>query len=176
MKILDLVLKKKWFDMIKDGDKREEYREIKPYWTKRLVDSNGNFKNFTHVKFRNGYTNDFIVFGIKDISIGKGKEEWGGDSNTDTYVISLNDQPLKKEMDKALNDVITKDVEKYYVEGVVYVGTIVRLFGERMRELFRDEGMKFSSNNDLNNLLIFGDDDHTKELLKLLESKNEQSV
>lgn len=41
MKILDLVLKGKWYDMIASGEKREEYREIKPYWEKRLVDYNG---------------------------------------------------------------------------------------------------------------------------------------
>lgn len=40
MKILDLVLKSKWYDMIASGEKREEYREIKPYWEKRLVDYN----------------------------------------------------------------------------------------------------------------------------------------
>ena len=36
--VLDLVLKKKWYDMIESGEKTEEYREIKPYWEKRLVD------------------------------------------------------------------------------------------------------------------------------------------
>lgn len=36
MKILDLVLKSKWYDMIASGEKREEYREIKPYWAQRL--------------------------------------------------------------------------------------------------------------------------------------------
>lgn len=36
MKILDLVLKGKWYDIISDGTKREEYREIKPYWAQRL--------------------------------------------------------------------------------------------------------------------------------------------
>ena len=36
MKTLDLVLKKKWYDMIASGEKTEEYREIKPYWVKRF--------------------------------------------------------------------------------------------------------------------------------------------
>lgn len=36
MKILDLVLKGKWFDLIQSGEKKEEYREIKPYWAQRL--------------------------------------------------------------------------------------------------------------------------------------------
>lgn len=38
MKTLDLVLKGKWYDMISSGEKREEYREIKPYWFDRLID------------------------------------------------------------------------------------------------------------------------------------------
>ena len=38
MKTLDLVLKRKWYDMIDSGVKTEEYREIKPYWIKRLIE------------------------------------------------------------------------------------------------------------------------------------------
>lgn len=34
--VLHLVLKKKWFDMIASGEKREEYRDAKPYWETRL--------------------------------------------------------------------------------------------------------------------------------------------
>lgn len=36
-KILDLPLKKKWYEMIESGVKTEEYREIKPYWCNRLL-------------------------------------------------------------------------------------------------------------------------------------------
>lgn len=35
--ILHLPLKKKWFDLINARIKKEEYREIKPYWIKRLL-------------------------------------------------------------------------------------------------------------------------------------------
>lgn len=38
MSELKLVLKKKWFDMIASGEKTEEYREIKPYWAKVLLE------------------------------------------------------------------------------------------------------------------------------------------
>lgn len=38
MKTLNLVLKHKWYDMIASGEKKEEYRNIKPYWEKRLID------------------------------------------------------------------------------------------------------------------------------------------
>ena len=34
---LTLPLKTKWFDMIKSGEKLEEYREITPYWVSRLT-------------------------------------------------------------------------------------------------------------------------------------------
>ena len=37
MRALQLVLKKKWFDMIASGEKREEYREIKPHWMKHFM-------------------------------------------------------------------------------------------------------------------------------------------
>jgi hypothetical protein len=37
MKVLNLTLKKQWFDMIKSGQKPEEYREIIPYWAKRFL-------------------------------------------------------------------------------------------------------------------------------------------
>ena len=34
---LKLVLIRKWFDMIQCGEKKEEYREITPYWCSRLL-------------------------------------------------------------------------------------------------------------------------------------------
>lgn len=37
MKTLDLVLKRKWYEMIDSGEKTEEYREIKPYWANRIL-------------------------------------------------------------------------------------------------------------------------------------------
>ena len=38
-KILHLTLHRKWFKQILTGTKKIEYREIKPYWTKRLFDA-----------------------------------------------------------------------------------------------------------------------------------------
>ena len=34
--MLIFTLKKQWFEKIKSGEKTVEYREVKPYWTKRL--------------------------------------------------------------------------------------------------------------------------------------------
>ncbi len=39
-KILHLTLKKQWFDLILSGEKEEEYRELKPFWIRRLVENN----------------------------------------------------------------------------------------------------------------------------------------
>lgn len=34
--ILPLVLKRRWYDMIASGEKKEEYREHKEFWIKRI--------------------------------------------------------------------------------------------------------------------------------------------
>lgn len=34
--MLIFPLKKEWYDKIKNGEKKIEYREVKPYWTSRL--------------------------------------------------------------------------------------------------------------------------------------------
>ncbi len=58
MRILHLTLKKKWFDLIAKGEKCVEYREIKPYWKKRLLVYHNQYygiKEYDEVHFRNGY-------------------------------------------------------------------------------------------------------------------------
>lgn len=40
-KDLQLSLIKKWFEMTKSGEKKEDYREITPYWCNRLLLANG---------------------------------------------------------------------------------------------------------------------------------------
>ena len=39
--MLTLPIKKQWFDEILAGTKKIEYREIKPYWTSRLLKVTG---------------------------------------------------------------------------------------------------------------------------------------
>jgi len=56
MKTLHLNLLKKWFDQILAGTKKIESRDIKPYWTKRLLDENGKPKKYDIIHFRNGYS------------------------------------------------------------------------------------------------------------------------
>ena len=50
-KILHLVLKRKYWERIYNGIKTTEYRDLTPYWSKRLEG-----KNFTHIKFQLAYS------------------------------------------------------------------------------------------------------------------------
>lgn len=91
-KILTLNLKSCWYDLIEQGIKKEEYREIKPYWSKRLLDENGESKKFDAVKFVYGYTKRTMMFKIDSIKIGAGKTEWGADPFLKYYVIKLGEK------------------------------------------------------------------------------------
>jgi hypothetical protein len=52
-KVLHLNLYRKYFDQILKGEKTTEYREVTPYWSKRLE---GRY--YDVIKFRNGYRKD----------------------------------------------------------------------------------------------------------------------
>lgn len=58
-KVLDLALTFLWYDKIDRGEKQYEYREIKPYWTKRLLS-----KPYEIVRFRRGYTKTTMCFAL----------------------------------------------------------------------------------------------------------------
>ena len=47
--MLILPIKKKWFDMIASGEKKEEYREIKTYWTSRFLGKELDFQDLPKV-------------------------------------------------------------------------------------------------------------------------------
>ena len=91
MKILHLTLKKKWFDMINSGVKKEEYREIKPYWKKRLFDENGNFKNYDYIIFKNGYSKNAhsIKVNFMGVTIGNALPEWSDNWQGEVFIIKL---------------------------------------------------------------------------------------
>lgn len=94
MEVLNLNVTKNWFDMIESGIKPEEYREIKEYWTKRLMSSDGQFKQFDIVRFMNGMATDapVTVREFKGIRIDIGKKEWGAKESILYYVISLGEK------------------------------------------------------------------------------------
>ena len=91
MKTLHLTLKKKWFDLIVLGIKKEEYRELKPYWINRLGGPNDNCVNYDLVTFRNGYAKDAptITLQCKGITIGKARPEWSDNWQGDVFIIKL---------------------------------------------------------------------------------------
>ena len=49
-RVLHLNLYRKYFDQILKGEKTIEYREVTPYWSKRLEG-----KHYDVIQFRNGY-------------------------------------------------------------------------------------------------------------------------
>lgn len=96
--MLVLPTKKKWFDMMLSGEKKEEYRKIKPYYISR-------FKNIfdmypysaiptgldcKKIMFRNGYSKEspsFIAYCYLDIKTGK--PEWGADPGVEYFTLKI---------------------------------------------------------------------------------------
>lgn len=106
--MLTLPIKKKWFDMIASGEKKEEYREIKEYYETRFQNLFGAITIYPssifseryeyellqgndvpeeirqdrvqEIIFRNGYSKNSPQLKCKCIlRLGKGKEEWGAE-------------------------------------------------------------------------------------------------
>lgn len=98
-----LTIKKKWFDMIKSGEKKEEYRDIKPYYDSRLPKGFGMFRVGNkmvkgnvyppqQIIFRNGYNhNSPSINAICSLDIGTGKEEWGAVPGKSYYVLKIHE-------------------------------------------------------------------------------------
>ena len=92
--MLTLPIKKRWFDMIASGEKTEEYREIKPYWTVRLQREwqgsliGGEAKR--RVVFRNGDGKEApTLIATVTLDCGPGKEEWGAEPGKDYYRLHI---------------------------------------------------------------------------------------
>lgn len=83
--MLVFPLKKEWYEKYKSGEKTVEYREVKPYWTKRLknamIDNRGKIEllllgfaclrpRIPHrCKLRLGYTNKYLTADIEQIEV-----------------------------------------------------------------------------------------------------------
>lgn len=94
--MLVLPIKKKWFDLILHRIKKEEYREIKPYYTKRfqnagLLDADGMTTNQeVDIALRNGYSaNDPMLHVRVVMKHGYGVEEWGAESGVEYYCLEI---------------------------------------------------------------------------------------
>jgi hypothetical protein len=96
--MLILPIKKKWFDMILSGEKKEEYREIKPYYRSRLINE-GFLDRYglpnlwqDWVLFRNGYSKQSPSFkAFCTIDIRTGIPEWGAEPSKEYYVLKILD-------------------------------------------------------------------------------------
>lgn len=94
--MLVLPIRKKWFDMILSGEKKEEYREIKPYYKSRfktagLLDQYGlpTISN-ARIAFRNGYSAGSPTIETKcTLDIKTGRPEWGAEPEKEYYVLKI---------------------------------------------------------------------------------------
>jgi len=112
MKTLHLNLKKKWFEMILNGIKSEEYRAISTYFINLFIDKtnfktwgNNDFireleydgleilelKKYSSIIFSNGYAKNRPQFEIEllEIEIGPGREEWGAIVGKKYFILKL---------------------------------------------------------------------------------------
>jgi len=92
--MLTLPIKKKWFDMIVSGEKREEYRDITPYYTSRFEKY---FELRVRVKFRNGYRLDSPMIERTVIPhIGTGHVKWGAEPDKKYIVLGIQNEKEAK--------------------------------------------------------------------------------
>ena len=93
--MLIFPLKKEYYEKIKRGEKTIEYREVKPYWTRRFYNENGGESSAMveenvfaeplllgqavvfltmECKLRLGYTNKYMTANITKIEVVDGKD------------------------------------------------------------------------------------------------------
>lgn len=115
METLDLVLKYAPYDLIEEGEKKEEYREIKPYWCKRIKGlarvcpyslpssvegericqmsgdtcTSGNTIKYDKIRFRRGYTKRSMTYEIESMRVGYGKTEWLAPQGKMVFILKL---------------------------------------------------------------------------------------
>lgn len=88
--------------MILSGEKKEEYREVKPYWITRLLHYQWEhdctpfiFHDmeilYDAIEFRNGYAKDAptMLVRYEGVRIGNTKEGWADSYQTGVFVIRL---------------------------------------------------------------------------------------
>jgi hypothetical protein len=95
---IHLNLKRKWFDMILSGEKKQEYRELSDYWKVRFeklfpLEHKGEvfLPIIETIVFSNGYAKDRRQIEVewKGTMISGGKIEWGAEDGKKYYVFQL---------------------------------------------------------------------------------------
>lgn len=95
--MLTLPIKRKWFNMILSGEKKEEYREIKQYYRVRfercgLLKSTGFpvWENKRWIRLRNGYSRTSPSLQVLcSMRISKGNSAWGAEEDKVYYVLKI---------------------------------------------------------------------------------------
>lgn len=91
--MLTLPIKKKWFDMIKNGEKTEEYRALTEYYQTRLRNVWGypaHWHELHEVILSNGYAADAPKLLIKaSLAVRTGRAEWGAKPNEKCFVLVI---------------------------------------------------------------------------------------
>lgn len=85
-----LPIKRKWFDLIRTGVKKEEYREIKPHYISRLekyVGAAPFIVKFINSRFFTDSAPSFTA--TVSIKKGAGKPEWGAEPGVEYYILSI---------------------------------------------------------------------------------------
>ncbi len=100
MAALHLTLHRCWFDSILRGEKIEEYREIKPHWTRLLLG-----REYSEIHFRNGYARNAPWMRVECLGLRIG--EWREKA---VYIIRLgrilDSGNLRDEKDQTFNDLL----------------------------------------------------------------------
>ena len=117
--MLTLPIKKQWFDMIKDGDKMEEYRTFSEYYKTRFRSVWGypSYWNEKHdVILKNGYASDAPRLLIKaSLAFRTGRAEWGAKPNEKYFVLIIHEvcepaQVIKNIFDSSKNITLWKSI------------------------------------------------------------------
>lgn len=99
---ITLPITRYWFDKIASGEKKEEYREIKPYYTSRFYNLLGNeFGDVLHCQepsrtftlmLRNGYSSKspYLIAEVY-LTKGIGNFEWGAPLREEVYILHIED-------------------------------------------------------------------------------------
>lgn len=119
-KVLYLPLKKEWFQMIKSGIKKEEYRKLGKFYSSRFLEKESyaekskdekqliswlcsqkklQYRHYDYVEFTEGYPKKEnkekrIRFANPQFRLGGGKQDWGAVGDTQYFVISWGKQVL----------------------------------------------------------------------------------
>lgn len=92
-RILRLTLKRRWFDMIAAGEKKEEYRKIKKWILSRLQG-----KTYDAIEFANGYGQHVPKVTLRYLGwgTGTGRSDWGATPCEPCVIIRLGEIISKK--------------------------------------------------------------------------------